>query len=513
MERRVVWAVLFLAGCGGDAECVVDDDCAGSHTACVQESCGCAAGYGLDAGGACVWNGVITDAWQLDPGVEKNPVTGALEFHGCDMGRATQMVTMPPYSRAQPLVMELGFSGAPAVGLGGRWYEGFEAITKRICLGAVGYAPESAGGVGTQIPLAVMPAFVDSDSCGTRDPLTVDRVAIERANDGECPAPGTVPNGDFEAASAWNFTLPWGAASIDGVGQNGSRGLHLTVPACKTPPIFIDGRLSLPSRGELPSPALTFVTNMPGTQTRVLDSSVAHAGEKIIGASATTAIGNGTKTTLCIPPALEGTDALVSIGFNPGSCNGDEPPLVADIDNIRFVDEPACGTDASIANSGFEANGVISSFRSGSTTSIADPANAHTGNGVLRMSLNETCQTERFRSLVVVPPPAGSAGPALRFFYKQAPSVNFRLTAVATSAQEQHNAGVSYFGIGPPLVYDGAYHEAVVCLDPKLEGRGQVVTFRMFEPTQTMACYTTVSAEQAFVDDLSVTTDPSCPAQ
>ena len=509
-----MWAVLFLAGCGGDAaECVVDDDCAGAHAACAQESCACAAGYGFDAGGACVWNGVITDAWQLDPGVEKNSVTGALEFHGCDMGRATQLVTMPPYSRAQPLVMELGFSGAPAVGLGGRWHEGFDAITQRICLGAVGYAPESAGGMGIQMPLVVMPAFADPGSCGTRDPLTVDRVAIEPANEGECPAPGTVPNGDFEGTGGWNFTRPWGTATIGGVGQGGSRGLHLTVPACEIPPIFIDGRLSLPSRAELSSPALTFVTNQPGTQSRVLDSSIAHAGEKIIGSSTTTAVGTSINTTLCIPPALEGTDALVSIGFNPGSCAGGDPPLVADIDNIRFVDEPACGTDASIANPGFEAPGVISSFRTGSVAAIADPANAHTGNGVLRMSLNESCQTERFRTLVVVPPSAGSAGPALRFFYKQAPSVNFRLTAVASSAQEQHNVGVSYFGIGPALVYDGAYHEAIVCLDPKLAGRGQVVTFRMFEPTQTAACYSTMPAEEAFVDDLSATTDPSCPAQ
>src|ERR1043166_3152327 len=50
--------------CTGPCECKADEDCAGSHTACLDQgtsrTCVCAAGY-TNSAGACAWSGVVDD--------------------------------------------------------------------------------------------------------------------------------------------------------------------------------------------------------------------------------------------------------------------------------------------------------------------------------------------------------------------------------------------------------------------------------------------------------------------
>ena len=550
---RLSWLVL-LASCGhvlpqdtppvdadpctGVCECRLDTDCAGDHTACDDEvtsrTCGCAAGYTTGVSGTCEWSGVVADpgfqaatTWStgsdgatIDPNLNDPGMVeaGAGEFHMngmCNLARITQMITMPKFSRAEPLVVQLSYryrntaqlTGAPSFGIGTAWHDDLPAasatfITARQCLGAASYAPESITKPGAALPLVVMPTTADFQCNDAGEFLDVDHVEILPANPGECATPGTAINGDAESTGGWQFSSfgvngTMASAMIEnGVGEGNSHGARVFFTnRCSSGSVA--DVASVPGPDEVASPALSFFnrsTNATDTD-RVMN--VSFGGISIPPPGSAT----GVTTKYCMPASMRGGSFTFASSFAVDGLCADVINAEAVYDSLKFVNDPTCGSDPAITDPGFESTGnalfgAFSTVGASIARAANDPANAHSGSGVLQLSVNLTCSGASFVANVVTPSSQGAAGPAVTFFYKAPTPVDYKLVATGFNFMQ------------PALTYDNTYHQATLCLNPKLAGRNQQVSFGMSSVAGT--CNTQITAEQAFIDDLAVTTDPSC---
>jgi hypothetical protein len=516
--------------CTGTCECRVDTDCA-AHAVCddqvTSRVCTCAAGYTRSAGGACEWSGVIRDpgfssatmwtidgaatidgnlnqAGMVDPGAAHWAPGDAL----CKMSRITQSVMMPRYSRAQPLVAQVSFrfSGrfdfiVPSVGFGTAFSDALQASagpwrTARLCLGGGQYAPESSTGAGVQMPLTLMANRLGFE-CATIDVMDIDRVEVVPANPRECPAPGEAANGDAEGPAGWTFNVTGSSTGTfaAGAGEAGTRGARLYVHLrCESANALEP--ISIPVSSAVPSPALSFFHRATNLSTTF----VSLGGVTLPALGGT---GGGVTHRLCIPPYMRGAvfNLQASMNTGSGSC-ADVVGLETVFDSVKIVNEPSCGTDATMADPGFESPlglvGATSTPGKSIARALNDPSLAHAGSGVLQLSETSTCNDPTWVANIITPSVSGTAGPALSFFYRADPGVTTLF-------------GVSS-GFGPPFTptQDGAWHQGLVCLNPVLRGRNQNVHFSV--RFQSGTCEQVIAAETAYVDDLVVTTDASCPA-
>lgn len=547
---RYAWSLVLLVACGevrsnpdadadpctGTCECRVDTDCAGAHTACddqvTNRVCACAAGYLKNAGSACAWSGVIQDpgfssttmwtidgaatidgnlnqAGMVDPGAAHWAAGDAI----CKLSRITQNVVMPRLSRAEPLVTQVSFrsdslfggkldSLSPSIGFGATFEDVQQQIsftwrTTRICLGSGQYAPESSTGAGAAMPLTVM-ANKTGIKCNFGSTLDLDHIEVVPANPNECPAPGEAANGDAEGTGGWVFSATGGsggstATFAAGAGEGGTKGARLFVNQRCDAPSALDP-ISMPTAAAVPSPALSFfhrATNLSTTQVNLGGLTLPTLG----------GTGSGVTHRLCIPAFMRGAVFNLEASMNAGSgtCT-DVVNLETVFDNVKIINDPSCGTDATITDAGFESPLELASATSVPGKSIArtlnDPTQAHTGNGVLQLRETVTCNNPSWSANIVTPPASGNAGPAVSFFYRAAPGTLTRFSAVAS---------------GPAFtpIQDAQWHQGLVCLNPYLHGRNQSATFAV--RFQSGQCDAAMAAETAYVDDLVVTTDPSCP--
>ena len=547
---RHAWSLMLLVACGqvvpgnpdapidadpctGVCECRVDTDCTAAHTACddqgASRTCACVAGYGKNAGGACEWSGVIKDpgfasttmwtidgaatidnslnqAGMVDPGAARWAPGDAL----CKLSRVTQRVTMPRLSHAEPLVAQVSFqfSGrfdqlTPSIGVDTAFGEvqqttGSPWRTARICLGGGQYAPESSTGVGAAITLTVMANRIGFE-CGSISNLSVDHLEVVPANPGECPAPGQAANGDAEGTGGWVFNLVGGsglstATFAAGAGEGGSKGARLFVAQRCDFPTVVDP-ISIPISGAVASPALSFyhrATNLSTTNVTLGGLSLPTLG----------GTGAGVTHRLCIPPFMRGAVVNLSASVNTGSGACTDPVNLETVfDSVKIVNDASCGTDATITDPGFESPlelvGATSAPGKSLARTLSDPTQAHGGNGVLQLSETSTCNDPTWSANIITPPASGAAGPALSFFYRAAPGILTRFS-------------VSAFGPAFTPTQDSQWHQGLVCLNPALHGRNQSAFFSV--RFQSGTCDQAMTAETAFVDDLTVTTDLSCPA-
>ena len=564
--RLSAWlcGVALLAACGddkppiADATCTFGPDCPPAHAICdwtAAQPCTCVAGYTMNGEAQCVWTGVVVDpgfqtttAWSAggarigsDVNGQYDIDPGVAEFSGnalCNLARVTQTLTMPKYSLAEPLVIETRFrpSEVPrglAVGIGGVWhnaltnldYLGPSGVNQgssllRTCLGPEAYAPESSAGPDAQIDLAVMPSWAAANCADPGSAVILDHVEIKPAGPGQCPTPGTANNGDFEGDGGWDLQMnasgsPGATTVEEAVGEGGTRGAHFHILATCVYAVARD-RISIPT--SIASPAISYYAR----------ASAAMSQEVVVAGLATQIpVGTaGSTTRFCLPPAVRGSVQWFdthSDSFPAGTCF--LPPSAPGdvfIDNLKVVDDPACGTNPAIADPGFEAVGhplLGAKLAKGDLAlgarAVNDPTNAHSGNGVLELSADVGCQLPAFVASVRVPRVAGPDGPALEFFYKAPPPGQYTFAAGPTGwtvAGAISSADDVPIG-GPMLVRDSAYHRAFVCLDPKLADRAQRISFAL--TTTATPCTNrnvAIPRETAFVDDLAVTTDPSCPA-
>jgi hypothetical protein len=522
--------------CTGTCECRVDSDCIGAHKACddqgTSRTCRCVAGYTLGASSnACEWTGVIEDPgfanaskWQLGRTITIDASAGLIDpgfAHYddpamCGLDRISQQITMPRRALAEPLVVEITHrtsvpnfrirSVGPAFGIGTTWQSpppSFGSFTTtRICLGSGYFAAPTSKGVGEVTKFEIMPNdLAQACPAGASGLLDIDHLEIKPANANECAAPASVLNGNAENSEGWVFvatgTNGTAASSsiLPNVGEGNSKGVRLSFSnRCSS--AFATTAVSVPTAAEMPSPAISFFTQgFPSGVTAI--SMVASMG-------GVTFLNDGPNQLpatqrLCIPAFMRGTAQLFSAQLSSfGGC-AEIINASATYDSIALVNDPSCGTSDSVANGGFESPlklpDVSPPVAGAKVTTSSDPGKAHSGSAALQLSVSLSCATPTHKVNFVVPSSAGSAGPALKFFYKgSAGSASFR--AVLGRVQ-----------FAP--VINGSYQQGIMCLNPRLAGRIQAIQFSM---TSTGACGVGFAEEFSFVDDIETTTDASCPA-
>ncbi|MGE5181149.1 MAG: hypothetical protein ACM31C_03760 [Acidobacteriota bacterium] len=513
--------------CTGTCECKLDTDC-GTHQVCVDmvtsRTCQCAAGYTKDTTGACAWSGVVanpgfttTQAWtlvgtttidtafagQVDPGAAQITDPACTSDSG-----VTQQVMMPRLSRAEPLVTVATYEGsinkpqqqiAATVGIGPIWHQGplsfFGFVSMRACLGPAQYAPESSRGPGAMVPVA---AYDFDQFCGFQDALSLDHVDILPAMAGECPDPGTALNGDAEGTTGWLFATSTSTAN-DGTfagyvanrGYNNSQGIRLyATQRCDY--ASATDQVSIPLADATGSPVLSVYHS----------TSASYLSIQLDGKLLALSGGNApTIERYCIPAYMRGGVFQLLASVTPGGSGTCTDPFSdeAIVDEITLGNDPACGSDPAIADGGFESGlslvGVSSGY--GGTVGVVADAVAHGGAHDLQLRVAQICGAAGLQDPVVIPAGTASAGPAVAFWYR---------------FPQGNNTGFfvpSYKGTFTP-VRDGSWHQGIACLDPNQTGRP--AAFSMFlDSNVSGTCGTAFAAETIALDDVSVTTDPSCP--
>ncbi|HEY1552132.1 MAG TPA: hypothetical protein VGG28_30105, partial [Kofleriaceae bacterium] len=106
----------------------------------------------------------------------------------------------------------------------------------------------------------------------------------------------------------------------------------------------------------------------------------------------------------------------------------------------------------------------------------------------LKLATAEICDDIEWTAFVVTPPVQAGTGPALTFSYKS--------TAAGLSA-------------GSKTLAKSGWTTGLVCLDATIKpGRGQSVTFELYDASSSTCGG--ASTLVAGIDNLAVTTDPSC---
>ncbi len=523
-----------VADCGAHATCNVDGP---------GRVCECVAAYTKSGGGACTFAGAPANPQMTDPAIWTSVGTGPVidtaaagnidpgeavldQASMCGLASFKQTFKMPPLDRADPFKLVVthtladpNFSGFAqlAVGVGRQWVDlpisRNVYRTDTICLGPDAYG----GSVDFRIASAISP------SCGAQIPaqLRIDRVAVEVAAPGECPAPGSVTNGNFEAASGWTFTSIAGSSTggiIAGTGEGGTAGGRISgVNRCAEG--TLTGTIAFPSRAAVPNPAIDmFVAGNNGD--RFL---VGLGGKNVQTVVATSA---GKHARMCVPDWAVGTTTALSFFMQRFSDNACSTGLVRtfSVDNITIVSDPACSTVTDLTDGGFERvanvtgpvtawglmNGYVNDTEGVNTNVVNASSIAHTGNGSLRMFWSNQCTGAEGSGAdvtVLVPPPSGTAGPAVKFF-SNSPTTNSQ--TVTRLAILPRPSSVQPWSVD--AAETGAFVQSTLCLPPQFVGR-PVRLRATLGNTGGGSCIGAQPTETAVFDDFTVTTDAACPAQ
>jgi hypothetical protein len=513
-----------IPACGAHATCLVD---AGAAT------CVCVQGYQL-SGGACAWGTVPLDpgfqgtpkgAWRLEQGAVLDVAAsggvdpGVANLGPCALqpGRLRQAISMPATTDAEVFGVKVAAS-ADCVGTKGNscgpdlaviinggptiFSVGSSPLPQVACLGERAY--------GGTFDLVVRVAGPGACTNGLLAEL-VDHLDIEPAPN--CPAPGTLPDGDFDgigdnwttAVTAFTNTPPPVAEIGTTAGLNGTKAGHLVAfDHCQVP--SIQGPIS-PPFSSIPNLALQF--NYKGTagQQMVLEL----AGTRIAVVSA-----NGAQQTakVCLTESNKGMTQTVRFSLGAslvGDLSCDAPQNEFVFDDLQFVNDPTCPMTAWIPDGGFEREGPVAMWE-GSPTSLrevngldavgvdANPANAHSGSRSLKLTSNVWCSGESVTLPVAVPTTTAAGGPALLFYYR-APT----LTSSTVSLSVGPTGPIA---LGP----SATYKQVQVCLDPVLAGRTTEVMVQLVAEAGGGDCVTTYPLESMWLDDFTVGFSLDCPA-
>jgi len=560
MERAAIaWVVTlaFVGGCNGSAACsegfeLVGDTCVcakqcGAHEECFNNGglaeCACTTGY---AGTPCEWTGAPEspgfsdpDAWPIQTnGATIEPLSnvgptgiGIASFREsvvCNAGAVSQVVEMPDYDLANPFVIEMTYrtvgidvlgsgSGGVAVGYNrafahapstsGEWWKA------RFCLGEAAYN----GLVKFQVAAAERTAGCTDEAHTT---IEVDRFEILVADAGECPAPGSVLNGDADLGGGeWFFgerPLDQFAEGLSegrleaGVGEAGSSGAVLYKEAGSGKRAVFGTRLSVPTANTMASPTLSFWWKGPAGQlfraeignfTRA-DLAVVDQLDQLF------ADGEAHRYTYCLPPWTHGN--AIDLFFQqqiPDSRDRfveEESTLV--VDSVELGSDPRCGTSTDLLDPGFDSGPnrwphSQLGWPDNSVEVIDAPELARTGDGVLAMRYGTAnVKITGFGARLWIPPSDGPNGPQLVFYSNVPADPGARVSWVL---------GLAGFA-SDDLLPGGGWRRTEVCLPPAWAERWfrfgvQVGDFFdevvEFDP-----------ARQVLLDDFELRTDPACSA-
>jgi hypothetical protein len=509
-----------LAGaCGGSAATpATDAGTAGDEGAAL--TCGPVTVADPDFAGGAAWNPVR--GTTLAPGAATLDVVAM-----CDHGGIAQTLPSSPLACARPLVLTFDVSVQDvvsmsfAVGAGGGWNLPIVATgvpTVNVCLGARLFGNTSDLGVDLFLgPGNNVGGLCPPPPSGEAGPsLALTHVAIGADVLGACPLPGTVPNGDFEhGADGWTIKPGDGVAEIAPLGEGASSAIHLaTTHFCEHP--SLSETISLPTSAMVPHPALRVWSR--GSRNAVASIRIGtlvptyYTGATYLGGRDDAVAAN-----ICLPRWAQGTVQPLQLSFVSTQFTEEcVSPGVRDyvIDSLAFVSDPACATDADAFDPSFEnvvdAPGVAPFWaleryddqRDSNVELVTDGGAAHTGRVGARFSASSPCPHASLSGAVTVPAPAGAAGPALKLWWRTGASTHDSLSVVMNA-----------FSTAPrslPLAPD--WTQATICLDPHLAGRPELLRISVLNIDGGGTCANGFEGETVDLDDLTLETDPSCPA-
>ncbi len=507
----------------GDALCL--PSCDGSlaptcveHAACNDASgsalCECAVGYAwIDS--ACRWAGGFVDgefqnasSWERTGAMSIDTASAGWSAGGsaliapCAPGAISQVIEMPALEQAEPLAVRwwqripgllprpmpnsrppepiwiaIDGAGQRATTPGSQWSAAYHCLGERAYGGSVQF---SFGGA---------PGLCDLD-------VEIDRVEVVPAA-GLCPTPGNVLNGTFdgvagESVHGWSFRGPGAFAEGTDALAGGLTANFGAPNPCSSG--ALTGTVSLPLQSRIPGQALR-IHYAAGTQSR--------AAISIGGAPVGTLVGEGdTRTALvCIPPVTDGlvSELQFSVDGGLGACT-DTWDNWFSIRSVEFVEDAACVAAGGLIDGDFETalaghSGVRGwRFRGDPHAEferVHDAAQAHAGQGALRISVPGYPDQADAGVSFAVPESGDGAGPALRFWYR--------------------TEGTAIFSVGEhALAWSSTWVQATKCVGWLAAGTPAEAVFRLHGGS---TCTDTEDdGARAWIDDVELVTDPLCPA-
>lgn len=552
-----------------DPKAVCDVSC-GEHEVCditvFPHGCNCATGY---AGDPCVWTGdVVNDpsfrgyededgeAFWVDEGGQVIPdalgSSGGDRGEGllrpaaiCNAGSLTQVIEMPTYESAEPLVVEVVYKAnlvrGAAVGFDNAWTRlpptGEEYRTETFCLGEAAYwrrdpgdpftLPAPSGGpVMLRVSASEREVICNvNDGATTLGEIRIDRLVIRPPkveDEGPCPEPADPPelsgtiNGEAESdGGGWEFDCHPAGCVEGGFGSDEAASGRPSVARISREAgeqhrqrMTLQVSVPLPT-GEI-SPALSFWWS--ASNDRLFPVEIGRFGgfdeegrpdrarrlETLIGA------GGGRNHVYCLPPWTHG--AVVDLSFALPDDGLTEAVELA-VDDVGVVSVSGCGDAEGLLDPGFESapnRWMGSSLRSidQRVAMKPDPALARNGSGVLELSYqsgsSEVGQGAdlSMETYVLVPSADDTGGPAVALHAN---------TLVEPSATAEWVLGREARCKGD--LPGGGWKRTEICLPPEWSGRWYRLQVNV-EPSEEPGM-----SEESFrvlLDDFELLTSASC---
>lgn len=438
----------------------------------------------------------------------------------CALDEISQNITMPAIEDCGPARLAVWASSLPPFGMAeplagnvnGNWlllvdWITMEWVEDSTCLGEAAY--------GDSYDLIFSPAFRPR-TCDSVPPfadgIRIDNVSIEL--DSTCPDVGEIINGNLESGDGFGWdTYSWGGATAEadaaGVGVGGSYGARISCDVgCSE--ASMAAPMSVPMPATMADPALSFQANLSAGES---------AEFKIRNVLQMNLAGTGAfeEVRMCLPHYMAG--AAYDLYFYVdcwGTCGAPMPPRTLVTDDFTVIDDSTCLFSSGMLDPGFEMS-VMDSLRYGWVLEVnetsfggnpvaeidTNPADAHSGSASLHLSIDQHCDSAHAKQSVEIPQPSGANGPAVVLWYKY-PSPSDSILDIAVSAFTTWERIAERSASG-----SNAYTREVLCLPQNMAGRPALLEINLNSFGSCAVFFP--SPEEAWLDDLEVTTDPSCP--
>jgi hypothetical protein len=519
-ERDGTCVPICVQACGAHQECVATD---------TQAACKCVAGY---EGEPCTWKGVFEDpgfgsqeAWPdstngaailpLSAGPTGLGIASFVSSVVCNAGAVSQVVEMPSYELAEPLAIELTYRAMETTGVAIGYNRAFRRMedtggawaTRRVCLGEAGYG----GPVKFQVAASSRTPECFSSPTGE---IEVDRIQILVAAPGECPAPGSVLNGQADQGQGgWFFEedefAPSSLGRTEGglealVGKSGSSGARIYKEAGGSNLIAMGTKVSVPTNETLPSPALRFWWKATASQD--FRAELGTFERDFVTSHWDTLVGDGDEHTYtyCLPPWTHGN--VVDLAFYEERTDNylaAEGTLV--VDEVELISDTNCGVSQNLLDPSFDSapnrwpHVQLARSAADSVQLLRDQGLAHPpGDGVLALTYQNEASLVQVEAQLWVPQSEGAKGP-MAVFYSNVPS--------STQATVRWLLGTSGI-VNSELLPGGGWRKTEVCLPPEWAERWFRLSVHVFvQPGLILD-----APERVLLDDFALTTDEKCPA-
>ncbi|MEN9797026.1 MAG: hypothetical protein RL653_722 [Pseudomonadota bacterium] len=476
------------------------------------------------------------DAWRIEGAASVEPGTsvtlfgqpslttlGVGRFHAAGLsspqfGRLFQEIRMPAPSPSgpnavsitaglmqAPVTLRSSLQGTVFLGTGAR-YQSVGSLVggtlrTNLCLG------EAALAAGKK---RFTVAAHGSGLFGPAQDVFVDTAAL--VHDENCPAPGTLLNGDFEKlpsmewpTAGWAFEYNSSSSTEAGFLFTGS---NAGVPLSGT----VSGVLRrFDACGDVPS--MSTPVSIPAVggkrlQAKVQGQGTGHVVLRLEGmpldSRPLSAVASpGVTLSACVPAAHAGTVRTVTLSMDtpPSALCGPELSEVL-VDDVALVDDPACPAGAAgFPNGGAESGSAGWYPHPDGTGSVqyfsapSDPSNARTGNGYARVSVDQSCYGRALTVPFVVPARAATGG------------------GMAVKFAHQMEAGLSLYANVPGTFQEfpaapGSWSDVAMCLPAGMDGFDALLQLSVVGPGGLCGPITPLVAR---LDDLRVEPDAACP--